>query len=75
MLISLDGKCSMTVSTGVPCPSLYSTKGAGFAVGGVGVGLAALSIYLFVRHGDAPARTAYVVPTEGGAMAGFATTF
>jgi hypothetical protein len=74
-LLVFDGRCSMTPAAGRPCNDLYSTAGPGFAVLGVGAALAGVSIYLFVTEHKQSARTAYIVPTRDGAIAGFATTW
>jgi hypothetical protein len=53
------------------------TATAGYVVGGVGVALAAVTVYLFVHHGGGEAAVSgpYVAPMPGGATAGYAVPF
>ena len=75
-LVALDGHCSAPMVAGRPCNELYSTKTPGFIALGSGAVLAGVSIWLFVTSGGhGPAHTAYLVPTDGGAMAGYAGHF
>ncbi|HEX4419055.1 MAG TPA: hypothetical protein VH165_14185 [Kofleriaceae bacterium] len=77
VLTVLNGRCS-TKAKGptLPCPSQYETLGAGLGTLGGGAVLAGITLYLWVTGAPAaPTRTAYVVPTDGGALAGFATRF
>jgi hypothetical protein len=61
---------------GFPCPSEYQTAGAGYVTLGAGAVLAGVTVYLWVTGKSAtPAKTAYVVPTGGGAIAGFSARF
>ena len=74
-LVALDGSCASTQVDNRPCSDLRSTATPGLVVGGVGVALAAVAIYMFVRHGETPpsGATAFVTPEPGGAIAGYAT--
>jgi len=75
VLLALDGTCPGG-STDPNCPDLYSTAAPGWAALGAGAVFAGATIYLFVTRSPArPASTAYIVPTGGGAVAGFATRF
>jgi hypothetical protein len=75
-LVAIDGGCSMATMPGRPCNELYSTKTPGFVAIGGGAVLAGVSIWLFATGGGHPAsHTAYVVPTDGGALAGYAGRF
>lgn len=73
-LLAIDGTCPDGSDT---CGNVYNTSGPGWAAIGGGVALTGLTVYLVVRgrRGDAPSRSAYVVPTSGGALAGFSTSF
>ncbi len=71
----LDGRCQGTVPVGRPCTNVYQTKTQGIVFLGVGAVFAGISIYLFTHDGAPKARTAYVVPTDGGAIAGYAATW
>jgi len=75
-LLKIDGSCPTTPPPGTRCFDFYNTTGAGWLTLGGGVALAGLTAYL-VLHGDGhpPARAAFVAPTAGGAMAGFAARF
>lgn len=74
-LVALDGKCQGGEPVTPPCMELYKTATPGYVALGGGAVLAAVTVYLFVTQDRAPARTAYVVPTSGGAVAGFAMRF
>lgn len=75
-LLSQDGDCKTTPPPGVTCPDVYNNAVPGYLAVGGGAVLTGLSIYLFVRAGgSAKAQTAYMIPTTGGAMAGFARRF
>jgi hypothetical protein len=75
-LLSKDGDCKTTPPTGVTCPDVYSTAVPGYLAVGGGAVITGLSIYLFVRGGGSSnAKTAYMVPTNGGALAGFSARF
>ncbi len=75
-LLSLDGDCKTTPPTGVTCPDVYSTAVPGYLAVGVGAAFTGLSVFLFVRGGgSSKAKTAYLVPTNGGALAGFSARF
>jgi hypothetical protein len=72
VLLAIDGTCAEGAP---PCPQFWKTALPGWLSIGGGVALGAVAVYLFL-HQDSPAsRSAYVVPTDGGAMAGFATAF
>nr|HEX4318025.1 hypothetical protein [Kofleriaceae bacterium] len=76
VLLGLDGSCAVAETSARPCSDFRDTKAAGIAVGAAGVALAALTIYLFVHHGEsAPTSTAYLAPIDGntGAVAGYST--
>lgn len=75
-LLSQDGDCKTTPPAGVTCPDVYNNAVPGYLAVGGGAVLTGLSIYLFVRAGGSgKAQTAYLVPTSGGAVAGFAARF
>lgn len=75
-LLSKDGDCRTTPPAGVTCPDVYNNAVPGYLAVGGGAVLTGLSIYLFVRGGgNAKAQTAYMIPTSGGAVAGFAARF
>ncbi len=75
VLLALDGTCR-DGSNDPNCPDLrVYTPGAWVAVG-AGAVFAGVTIYLLAtRSSSKPASTAYVQPTSGGALAGFATSF
>jgi hypothetical protein len=74
-LLYYDGKCK-DGSSDPNCPDVYNNAAAGWAATGAGVVLATITVYLIVtRPKSAPSSTAFVVPAQGGALAGFATTF
>jgi hypothetical protein len=75
VLLYYNGKCSQTVTGMLPCPDVYNYAVPGYLTLGAGAALAAVTVYLFVRNDRAPSRTAYVVPAQGGAVAGFLTSF
>jgi len=76
VLLALDGTCP-DGSKDPNCPDVYNNTAPGWLAVGGGVVLAGVTTYLILtRPKDAPARSAYIVPTgDGGAMAGFATRF
>jgi hypothetical protein len=66
------------VDTGVPCPNHYGTAVQGWLAVGGAVALAGVTAYLVVterRAGRAARRAAYLAPTAGGAIAGYAARF
>ncbi len=75
-LLSQDGDCKTSPPAGVTCPDVYNNAVPGYLAVGAGAVLTGLSVYLFVRGGSSSkARTAYVIPTSGGALAGYAARF
>jgi hypothetical protein len=73
VLLAYDGKCTSDVD---PCPTQYNYAAPGWIAVGGGAALAAVTVYLFVKaKPSAPARSAFVVPTNGGAMAGYTASF
>lgn len=76
-LVMLDGSCSVAdPAPGIPCPKPYATAIPGYLSIGTGAVLGGVTAYLFLRKDDrGPARHAYVIPTEHGAMAGFVARF
>jgi hypothetical protein len=77
VLVGLNGHCSNpSKMPGFPCPSEYQTGGPGYVTLGAGAVLAGITVYLWVTgEPKAPAKTAYVAPTNGGAIAGFTAQF
>ncbi len=78
VLLAYDGRCAKDVDTGVPCPNHYDTAAQGWLAVGGAAALAGVTAYLVVterRAGRAARRTAYVAPTAGGAIAGYAARF
>lgn len=75
VLLALDGTCR-DGSNDPNCPDLrVYTPGSWVAVG-AGAVFAGVTIYLLAtKSSSKPASTAYMVPTTGGAVAGFATSF
>lgn len=78
VILSYHGKCSADVAPGVPCPNHHETAAPGWTAIGGAAALAGVTVYLVLRErrggGGAP-RTAYVAPTAGGALAGYAARF
>ncbi len=75
-LLAIDQTCSKEPPPGIRCGDLYNTAVQGWVTVGGGVVLAGVTAYLVLhKPGHAPARTAYVVPTSGGALAGFSARF
>ena len=75
-LAVLDGRCKDDVMPGRVCNNVYATEPAGYIAIGVGAALVGTSIYLFATGGaHTPARTAFVVPARGGAIAGISASF
>jgi len=68
-----DGKCQSPPMPGHPCNNVYSYSPFQYVTLAGGAVLAAATVYLFatMSHEDS-GRTAYVAPTQGGAVAGFA---
>ncbi|HEX4451586.1 MAG TPA: hypothetical protein VH143_11980 [Kofleriaceae bacterium] len=67
-----DGKCQTSPETGHPCNNVYSYSPYQWVALGAGAVLTAATVYLFatMSHEDS-GRTAFVVPTQGGAIAGY----
>ncbi len=74
-LVATDGDCKTTPPAGVTCADVYNNAVPGYLSLGGGAVLAGISVYLFVTGGSRAPRTAYVVPTRGGAMAAFSMRF
>jgi len=74
-LLATDGDCKTQPPAGVTCPDVYNNAVPGYLAVGGGAVLAGLSVYLFVRGGGSSSRTAYVVPTAGGAYAALSLRF
>ncbi|HET9622646.1 MAG TPA: hypothetical protein VFP84_14840 [Kofleriaceae bacterium] len=77
-LVVLNGQCSATKSpVNGQCPRQYQTLGAGLGVLAGGAVLAGITTYLWLTEPRAKPATkaAFVAPTSGGALAGFAATF
>ena len=71
VLLALDGSCS-SHPTGTPCP-VYDFKAAGIGTLAGGAVFAGISVYLFATQShEHPKRTAFIVPTGEGAVAGIA---
>lgn len=77
VVLAYDGRCSVAVESGVPCPNHYNTAVQGWLTVTGAAALAGVTVYLVVKERrGAPARTAYVAPVPGGgALAGFAARF
>ena len=74
VLLGLDGRCSNSPPAGQLC-TVYDTKTPGLISLGAGAVFAGVSIYLFATQPKEPAKTAFVVPTADGAIAGVAGTW
>ncbi len=75
-LLYEDGRCKGTPPVGRPCNDVYSNSPGDYLVLGAGVVLGGVAAYLFATdRKEPPARSAFVVPTSGGALAGFAARF
>ena len=74
-LVATDGNCKTQPPAGVTCADVYNNAVPGYLALGGGAVLAGISVYLFVTGGSSKPRTAYVVPTSGGAMAAFSMQF
>jgi hypothetical protein len=74
VLLGLDGRCSNSPPAGQLC-NVYATKTPGFAALAGGAVFAGISIYLFATQPKDPAKTAFIVPTPDGAIAGLAGTW
>jgi hypothetical protein len=77
VILSYDGACSADVEPGVPCPNHHETSAQGWLAIGGAAALAGITVYLVVkeRRAGAASRTAYLAPTAGGAIAGYAARF
>jgi hypothetical protein len=73
VLLAQNGKCP----GGVPhCVDVYDNAAPGWVAVGAGAVLAGVTIYLFATRTTSPSgRTAFIVPTGDGAVAGFSTRF
>ncbi len=72
-LYHLNGECRVEHTMGSTCVTLYDNSPADRVTLIAGIPFAALSIYLFATQTTTvPARTAYLVPTRNGAVAGYA---
>jgi hypothetical protein len=67
-----DGKCQTAPETGHPCNNVYSYSPYQWVTLAGGAVLTAATVYLFatMSHEDS-GRTAFVAPTQGGAIAGY----
>ena len=74
-LAHLDGSCKQTPMPGRPCNDVYSIAPIDYIMLGGGAVLAGIAVYMFATDRVPAARTAYVVPTAGGALAGFSTSW
>ncbi|MGN6103894.1 MAG: hypothetical protein ACTHU0_02210 [Kofleriaceae bacterium] len=71
-----DGKCTTEKVPNLPCPENYNMLPYAIAWLGGGVAMSAVTGYLLLRSDGTPARrTAFIVPTDGGAFAGYAARF
>lgn len=69
--LSVDGDCADDA-----CTYYRETSIGGWAALGGGAALAGISVYLFVRgSGESSSSTAFVVPAQGGAYAGYSLRF
>jgi hypothetical protein len=75
VLLFLDGRCPQKLMPGQRCPNVYDLAAPGWLTVGGGAVVAAVAVYLFVRDSGSPSRSAYVTPTQGGAIAGFTSRF
>jgi len=75
VLLALDGRCKDNVQPGHPCNNVYASSPGDYIALAVGGAFAAVSIYLFATDHRAPARTAFVAPAPGGAIAGYAASW
>ncbi len=75
--IATDGNCIGAPLANGMCKNYYQNLWWGIPLGAVGVGLAVTSIYLFktAKTAEAPQRSAFIVPTHGGAMVGYSLRF
>jgi hypothetical protein len=71
-----DGKCQETPQPGRPCNNVYSYSPFQYVALAGGAVFTAATIYLFatIAH-EHDGRAAYVVPTQGGAVAGLSLTW
>jgi hypothetical protein len=70
-LLSVHDDC-----TDDPCTEQRDTAVPGWISIGAGAALAGVSIYLFIRgDGESSSKHAYVVPTSGGAVAGYSLSW
>jgi hypothetical protein len=75
VLLSLDGGCQTEPPAGVVCADVYNTAVPAYLTLGGGAVLAGVTVYLFVRGGSKRTKSAFVVPTNGGAFATFGGRF
>jgi hypothetical protein len=76
-LVGTDGNCKTNPGPGVTCPDVYNNAVPGYLALGGGAVLTGLSVYLFFKSSgsSSSARSAYVLPTNGGAFAGYSARF
>ena len=77
VLWAYNGKCSKPApDQHLMCPDKYDNTAPAIALTAGTVALAGLTVYLWLTEAPkAPSKTAFIAPTRGGAMAGFATSF
>jgi hypothetical protein len=71
---SVDGDCT-DGSSNPQCPKFVERSPHAFASVGAGAVLAGITVYLIVTRSPSSKSTAYVVPANGGAMAGVSLRF
>jgi len=68
-----DGKCQTAPQPGHPCNNVYAYSPFQYVSLAGGAVLAAATVYLFATMAhEQDGRSAYIVPTQGGAVAGYA---
>ncbi len=68
-----DGKCQTAPQPGHPCNNVYAYSPFQYVTLAGGAVLAAATVYLFATMShEQDGRAAYIVPTQGGAVAGYA---
>jgi len=71
VLLAMNGSCSNTPPQGVLC-RVYDTAAPGYGALAGGAVFAGISIYLFATQSHETGKTAFIVPTGNGAVAGIA---